>query len=911
MRDWALYVREQLSHVDWDEATRSRVVQELSEMMEAYEGAALEDGASPEQARFAAEGQVPDWEALISQIQESAVNVPGRRSPFAWRSIHSGRRFTLLSGIGKDLRSAVRSLAKYPAFAAIVILTLALGIGANAAIFSLVDAVLLTPLPFEDPDELVRVFSTHPENSYQPAGVSTGDVVDWRRRNDVFEGIGAWYVMGRTLSTEQTVEVVNVAQVSEDFFTVLRTSPMLGRTFTPEETARATFNSAAAHTGTDPVMVISHRAWQQRFGADASILDQSLVLDRQSWRVIGVMPPDFDFPSPDVELWIPWSFEGKRPHDQRYLGAIARLKTRVTLDAAEAGMNAIAAALGKELPESNDGWQVALVPLYEDIVSDSRATLAIVLGAVITVLLVACVNIASLQLVRIGERQREIVLRLALGASRARLARQYLAESLLLAILGGALAIPSAIGVLSAMGALLPEGIPRWNDIGLSASLLSCAAVLTACVGVFFGLVPLAASPGQALSATINEASGRTAGGAARWERLRKLLVVSELGMAVVLLAATGLLVRSFVHLIAVDVGFRPDQVIVLPITLDNHEYDSGGKTRAYYKSLTEKLAGVPGVVSVGGVTALPMSPIGPDFDRPIWAEGEIPPPGGSRRADIRMATPGYFPTLGISVLRGRAFDDTDTPDSSKVVMVNEILARQIWPGEDPIGKRLVIDYSTAGTYPYEVVGMVNDVRFYGLRSMPRAELYLPHAQRSYLIMNIAVRTEVEPEALVPDLRRAVLEVDPMQPAYGVMPLRELVRSSVARDRFAMVLIGSFGVLALALALLGIFGVLSYHVGQRTHEVGVRAALGASRRDIVAMMLSAGLRLSLAGIGLGVLLSLLSMHWLTSMLFGVSPVDPLTFGIVTVLPAAGALVACYLPARRAAAVDPVIALRHE
>ncbi|HSF14281.1 MAG TPA: ABC transporter permease [Vicinamibacteria bacterium] len=911
MRDWQLYVRERLSHVAWDEATRSRVVQELSEMMEACAGEALENGASTEQACAAAEAQVPDWDVLISEIQEAAVNVPGQRSHSAWRSTHRGRRFTLLSGIGKDLMSAVRSLAKYPAFAAIVILTLALGIGANAAIFSLVDAVLFTPLPFEAPNDLLRVFSTHPENSYQPTGVSTGDVVDWRRRNDVFEGIGAWYVMGRTLSTEQIVEVVNVAQVSEDFFTVLKAPPLLGRTFTPAETARATFNSAAAHIGTDPVAVISHRAWQQRFGADASILDQSLVLDRQNWRVIGVMPPDFDFPSPDVELWIPWSFEGKRPHDQRYLSAIARLKPDVTLDAAEARMNAIAEALGSELPESNDGWRVALVSLYEDIVSDSRATIVIVWGAVITVLLVACVNIASLQLVRTGERQREVVLRLALGASRARLARQYLAESLLLSILGGSLAIPCATGVLNAMGALLPEGIPRWSDVGLSASLLTCAAALTVCAGVFFGLVPVAAAPGDALSANINEASGRTTGGAARWERWRKLLVVSELGMAVVLLAATGLLVRSFVHLMAVNVGFRPDHVVILPITLDNHEYDSGAKTRAYYKSVTEKLAGVPGVVSVGGVTALPMSPIGPDFDRPIWAEGEIPPPGGSRRADIRMATPGYFPTLGISLLRGRAFDDTDTPDSPKVVMVNDSLARQIWPGEDPIGKRLMIDYSTAGTYPYEVVGMVNDVRFHGIRSLPRAELYLPHAQRSYLIMNIAVRTEVEPEALVPELRKAVLEVDPMQPAYGVMPLEELVRSSVARDRFAMILIGSFGVLALALALLGIFGVLSYHVGQRTHEVGVRAALGASRRDIVTMMLSTGLRLSLAGIGLGVLLSLLSMRWLTSMLFGVNPVDPLTFAVVTVLPAAGALVACYLPARRAAAVDPVIALRHE
>ena len=492
-----------------------------------------------------------------------------------------------------------------------------------------------------------------------------------------------------------------------------------------------------------------------------------------------------------------------------------------------------------------------------------------------------------------------------------RLARQFLTENLLLVCLGGALAIPFALGALSLMGTVPPEAVPRCNDVGLNLRAATYLALLTVSAGVFFGLVPLLAGPHHALATAMSEASGRMAGAAPRWERLRKLLVVVELGMAVVLLAAAGLLVRSFGQLIAVDVGFRPDHVVVLPITLDNHEYDSGIKTRAYYRSLTEKLASVPGVVSVGGVTALPMSPIGPDFDRPIWADGDSPPPGGFRRADIRMATPSYFRTLGISLLRGRAFDEADRPDSPKVVMVNESLAQQVWPEGDPIGKRLVIDYGTVGTYPYEVVGMVNDLRFYGIRSTPRPELYLPHAQRSYLIMNIAVRTDGEPNVLVPELRKAVLEVDPMQPAFGVLPLDELVVSSVARDRFAMILIGSFGVVALVLALLGIFGVFSYHVGQREHEVGVRAALGASRKELVAMMLSAGLRLAFAGIGLGVLLAVASTRLLGSMLFGVSPVDPLTFAVVTVLPAAGALAACYLPARRAARVDPVIALRHE
>ena len=910
MRDWERFVRDRLSAVAWDSATKAGVVEELSEMLRASEREALGGGASMEQAIAAAEAQVPDWPALVEQIQEVEASAAHEASA-RWVSSRGSRRLMLLSGIGKDFWSSLRTLRKYPAFSAVVVLTLALGIGANAAIFSMVDAALLAPLPYKNPEKLVRIFSTHTEKSLDRMGVSTGDVVEWRRRNVVFDGIGACYIMGRTLAVEQAVEVVNVAQVSEDFFSVLATAAVLGRTFTPEETARAKFNSAAAHIGTDPVVVISHRAWQQRFGSDPSILERRIFLDRQSWRIIGVMPPEFDAPNPAIELWIPWSFEGKRPHDQRYLDAIARLKRDVTLEQAETQMNAVAAALGDELPESNEGWRVSLVPLYEDIVGTSRATLVIVFGAVISVLLIACVNIASLQLVRIGERQKEIVLRLALGASRMRLARQFLSENLFLTFLGGVLAIPLAVGALSFMGAVLPEGIPRLTDIGLNVRVLTYAALLTVSAGIFFGLVPLVAGPKDGLAATMNETGGRMAGRAPRWERLRKVLVVFELGMAVVLLAAAGLLVRSFGQLMAVDLGFQPDQVVVLPITLDNHEYDSGAKSRTYYRRLTEKLEGVPGVVSVGGVTALPMSPIGPNFDRPIWAEGETPPPGGSRRADVRMATPEYFQTLGISLLQGRVFNESDTPESPKVVVVNESLARQVWPDEEPVGKRLVIDYSTAGTYPYEVVGMVNDIRFYGIRSIPKAELYLPHAQRSYLIMNIAVRTAVEPEVLVSELREAVLEVDPMQPAYSVIPLGDLVGTSIARDRFAMILIGSFGVVALVLALLGIFGVLSYHAGQRTREVGIRAALGASRNQIVGMMLSAGLRLTLGGIGLGVLAAVASTRLLASLLFGVSPIDPLTFVIVTVVPAAGALLACYVPARRAAWVDPATALRHE
>ncbi|HVS66550.1 MAG TPA: ABC transporter permease [Thermoanaerobaculia bacterium] len=934
--DCEAWVREQLRRADRGlPAPDQRVVEDLAEMLADCEREALERGVSAEQAIARARAQVPDWRALLYELDRADASAVERRVPLrrfeGSERVHARRsRSRMLSGIGRDLHSGLRAIAGSPGFSAVVLVTLALGIGANAAIFSVVDAVLLTPLPYPDPDELVRVWSDHADEGIERAGVSTGDVVEWRRRSSlfdgssVFEGIAAWYVMGRTLTSVgaataseealQPAEIVNVAQVSEDFFPVLRTAPLLGRTFTREETAAATFNSAAAHSGADPVAVLSHRAWVRRFGRDPAVLERTFVLDRQRWRIAGVMPPGFDFPHPDAEMWIPWSFEGDRPHDQRYASAIARLEPGVTPDRAEAQLDGVAVALGEELPSSNEGWGVALEPLHEERVGGARATLLVLLGAVTVVLLVACSNLACLQLARIGERQREMALRLALGASRLRVARQLVVENLLLALAGGAAALLvayAAIRLLALAGAafLGPDAIPRLGEAELDLRVVAVAAAVSLAVGVFLGLAPLGAGARRDLAMALSEASGRSAGSAPRWERLRGFLVVAELALAVVLLASAGLLVRSYLRLDRVDLGFQPDRVAVLPIALDNHEYDSGAKSRAYYRELLGTLSAVPGVVSVGAVTALPTSPIGPDFDRPIWAEGEPPPPGGARRADVRIATPGYFETLGIPVRSGRPFDRRDAHEAPAVLVVNERLAGEVWPGEEAVGKRLVVDYGSAGVYPYEIVGVVGDVRFDGMRSEPRPEVFFPHAQRSYLIMNVVVRTAGDPQALLSDLRRAVLEVDPMQPAYGVEPLAALVAATIARDRFAAALIGSFGVVALLLALVGILGVLSYQVTRRAGEVGVRAALGATREELVAMMLRSGLRLATLGLGLGLLAAIGVTRWLDSLLFEVSPLDPATFVVVLVVTGAAALAACWLPARRAAQIDPVVALR--
>ncbi len=870
MSDWERYVRSRLPLPRLSEADASQVVSELTAMLSECEAEALAEGATAEAARLRAEAQVPDWHRLAREIQAAEPVGAATRRLRSWAG---------------DVRAALRRLKQRPLASGIAIATLALGIGAGTAIFTVVDTILLTPLPYPNPERLVRLWSTNPV-SLEATGVSSGDVVEWRRRNEVLEGIAGWYAMGRTLRGEGGSEVVNVAQVSRDFFPLLGTRALLGRTFTGDETARASFNTAAAPVGPDPVVIISHATWQRRFGADPEIVGKTVSLERLAWQVVGVMPESFAMPSAAVEMWIPWSFQGERPHDQRYLGAIGRLERGVTPSEAEAQLSA--GALGAELPESNEGWGVRVVPLREEIVAPARTLLWIVLAAVGCVLLVACLNIANLQLVSLEERRREIAVRRALGASIADLVRHVMLENSAMALVGGVISIPLAWFGIEMLTSLGPEGLPRVAELAPDARVLAVAFGLTTLAGLTIGLIPAWVATSADLTAAL-QSGGRSAGSSPLWRRFRSSLVTLEIALAVVLLASAALLVRSFDELLAVDPGFSAENTLVLPITLDNNAYDSGARSREYYRTLIERLEDLPDVVSAGGATVLPMSPIGPDFDRPIWADGELPPEGGAQRADIRMATPGYFETLGMTLSKGRGFsNELDTPEAPKVVIVNESLARRIWPGEDPVGERLVIDYSTAGTYPYEVVGVVRDVRYYGLRAGARAELYLPHAQRSYLIMNVAVRTVGARERSIAGVRDALLEVDPYQPAHSITPLSRLVSKSVSRERFAMQLIGGFAAVTLVLALLGVFGVVAHEVGRRTQEVGVRTALGAAPSH-----------------GFG------TTRLLSGLLYEVSPVDPATFASVGAAVGVAALLASLVPARRASRIDPSVALRLE
>jgi len=807
-----------------------------------------------------------------------------------------------------DLRYGARALRKQPVFALVAILTLAAGIGANTAIFSLVEGVLLRPLPYPQPDQLVRLWDSNPASGIARTGSASGNIKDWRERAQSFEGLAAWYSMGRTLVAGDRAEVVLVAQVTEDFFTVFGVQPLLGRSFTAEETARSTFNNAASPTGPDPVLILSHQLWYDTFGSDPQIIGKTVSLERRAFRIVGVMPEGFHAPGAPQQAWIPWSLVLSHARDQHYLTAAARLKPGITLAQAQSEMGAIAAELGGLYPETNAGWQVHVVPLAEDVVGDARLALLVLLGGVGCVLLIACANVAGLQLVRAAARGHETTVRRALGASAGQLLRQHLAESLLLSAAGGVAGVALAAWGLSALQSLAAD-IPRVQEVTLNASVLAFSFGLVVFAALLCGMAPALLHSRTELAAALQQEGTR--GTASRGsQRMRGLLVVGQVALAVMLLAGAGLLVRSFGALNRVDPGFSLRNVLVLPIFLDLQHYSSGEKVRAYYAGLTARLEALPGVESAGGATALPTSPLGPDFARPVWAEGR-PRLEDQRHADVRMATTGYFRTLGMRILRGRGFSSADTPESQKVIVVNETLARQIWPGEDAVGKRLAVDYSTAGAHSFEVVGVVGDIRFYGFRSEPRAEMYVPHAQRSYLIMNMAVRTASDARAMIPEVRRVLRELDPEKPAHSVTPLEDLLARTLARDRFAMLLLGGFAATALLLAMLGIYGTLAQRAEQRVREFGIRMALGARRGDIVAMMAGQGLRWTLAGVAAG----LLGAAWLTrllkGMLFGVAPSDPVAFAAAVALLAAAALLACALPALRAARTDPAIALRHD
>ena len=801
----------------------------------------------------------------------------------------------------QDLVYALRRLCQTPGFTLVAVATLALGIGANSAIFSVVNAVLLRPLPYDEPDRLVRVWQTW---KGKDAGVySPPNFLDTAAAASSFEGMAAADGGGVTLTDAGAPVRLEAASVSASFFDVLRVRPALGRAFTAEEN----------DPGRSKVAVLGHSLWRDRLGADPSVVGRSIVLDREPHVVVGVAPQGFAFPE-GTQIGRPLEYDERFRTKSRgawYLTVIGRLRPGATVASAGHEVAAIAAGLARQHPDANEGVGAAVVPLHTSLVGDVRTALLLLLGAVGLVLLIACVNVANLLLARVAARETEIAIRTALGAGRGRLLRQLLTESVLLGAIGGAAGVALAALSLDTLLALQPQGVPRLGEVGIDRTVLAFAAALSLATGLLFGVFPSLQMTRRATAQALREGSRGLLGG--RGHRLRGSLVVGQIALAMMLLAGAGLLVRSFARLRAVDPGFRRESALTFRISLPETAYAEDSRRTWFHDELQGRLGALPGVLSVGGVTGLPLS--GVQFDISFEVEGRPPlPPAQQPSMETRVATPGYFATMGIPVGRGRGFEAADDGHAPQVVLLSEAAVRRYFPGEDPLGKVLKIGMGRgegkrrAGG---EVVGIVGDVKELGLADEYPPEVYVAYAQYPTGSMDVVVRTAVSPRSLARSVESVVAGLDPQLPVARLATLDEVVARSISEPRFYVVLLGAFAGTALLLAALGIFGVMSFAVVQRSREIGIRVALGADPREVLRMVLGQALVLAGIGVAAGLLGALALSRAIAGLLFDLSPTDPATLASMAAALALVAVVASYLPARRAMRVDPMVVLRSE
>jgi putative ABC transport system permease protein len=796
----------------------------------------------------------------------------------------------------QDLRYGARMLFKQPGFTLIAVVTLALGIGANAAIFSVVNAVLLRPLPFKEPDRLMVIRETKLPQ-FPEFSVSPGNFLDWKAQNTVFERLVAMNSSSFNLIGTGEPERLRGMFVSEGFFTLFGATPQLGRDFLPEED----------QPGRNFVVMLSNGLWQRRFGSDPKIVNQAITLNGQSYTVIGVMPASFRYGGRELDLWTPIAFtaEQAQNHGGHYLQTVGRLKPGVSVEQARAEMVAIAGRLATQYPNANAGWSVKLGPMLEFAVRDIKPALLVLLGAVAFVLLIACANVANLLLARAAGRQKEIAIRTAMGAGRGRIVRQLLTESVLLSLAGGAVGLGLAYWGTKLLLTLAPPNLPRMSDVGLDGRALGFTVAITLLTGVIFGLVPALQASKPNLNEVMKDAGrGSTEGG--RRQFIRSTLVVLEVASALVLLVGAGLMIKSFWRLQQVDPGFNPNSALTASINLPRKKYPEAEKQAAFYQQLITKVSTLPGVQTVGASNVIPLGDN--DFVLGFVIEGRPPvPAGASQSTNYFAVSADYFKAMGIPLLRGRVFTEQDTKTTTRVAVINETLAKKFFPNEDPIGKRIHV--TNGPTTFREIVGIVGDVKQYGLDQETTMQTYEPYTQEPFTFMSLVVRTTGDPLSLSPAIRNEVLQIDKEQPVSSFATLDQLVSTSVARQKFSMLLLGVFATVALVLAAVGIYGVLSYAVTQRTHEIGIRMALGAGRRDVLRLVVGQGMLLTGLGVGAGLASALLLTRLMATLLFGVSATDPLTFGLIACLLLTIALFACWIPAQRATKVDPIIALR--
>ncbi len=800
----------------------------------------------------------------------------------------------------QDIRYGFRMLFKNPGFTLVAALTLAVGIGANTAIFSVVNAVVLRPLPLPDAGRLVWFDGVNPARGITESALSMPDYLDWRNEADAFQSMTA-FVQGSAILSDETSEPERVPRgvVTASFFPTVGVNPAQGRAFVAEDEL----------TGSEPVAVLSHGLWQRRFGANPNIVGSKFMLSGRSVTIVGVMPAGFDYPA-RAQLWSPLKPgpEDQR-RDNRYLQVLARLKPAATLSAAQTQIDTLSARFGQQYPETNGGQSARLTGLQEWTTRGVRTSLLLLFGAVGFVLLIACANVANLLLARGAARRKEIALRTALGAGRPRIIRQLLTESLLLACLGGAAGLILSLFLTDLLIALSPADVPRLNEVGLDARVLAFTVGVVSLVGLLFGLAPAWQASKTDLNEVLKDGGRSSTEGRGR-NRLRALLVVSEMALSLLLLVGAGLLIKSFVLLREVNPGFDSANVLTMRISLPGARYTEPKLRANFFHELTERVKTLPGVEAAGATLSLPLGGSNFSVGRSFIREGRPLISQESLDTGYFVATTGYFRTMRIPLKAGRDFTEQDGAETPPVVVVNESLARRVFPGEDPVGKRITVWRDEK--FAREIVGVVGDVKSTRLDAKTESQIYVPYAQDAgWGSLSLAVRTTVEPETLAAAVRGAVLSIDKHQPVHDIKTMGDVLSASVANNRLVVLLFGLFALFALLLATVGIYGVMSYSVAQRTHEIGIRMALGAQPGDVLRLILKQGLMLTLGGVGLGLAGAFALSRLLSSLLYGVSATDPMTFGGLALLLAAVALLACYVPTRRAMKVDPMVALRNE
>lgn len=808
-----------------------------------------------------------------------------------------------MNTLWQDVRYGARMLRKHPSFTIVAILALGLGIGANTAIFSVINAVLLRPLPFQQPERLVAVLSVNlREGGEQFGGASPADFLDWRKENTAFEAITAYSGGGFNLVGGEQPEQFYGARVSEDFFKVFDAKPILGRTILPEE------NSVRGNR----VVILSHRLWQRRFGGDAGVIGKTLTTAYGSSTVVGVMPPDFKEPG-YAEVWTPLLTDTgeMKPRESRYFTVAARLNPGVSMEQAQTEMTVLAERLAAANPETNSTWGVRLLPLHERGVTGVRPALLILLGAVLFVLLIACANVANLLLARASARGKEVAVRTAMGATRGRIVRGLLVESLILALLGGGAGLLFAMWGVDAITALVPSDwrFPRLDESRIDLTVLGFTFGVSVLTGLVFGLLPaLKVSNPNVYEALKETGRGATAG--MRVQRLRGLLVVCEIALTLLLLVGAGLLMKSLLFLQHADLGFDSRNISTANISVPlNKKYSPDEARSTLYQRILEEVAKSPDVEAVAASSGPPLVSFGLNFAFEI--EGRASAPGDKREAFYSAISPGYFRALGVSLRTGREFTERDAKDAPPVVVINETMARRFFPGTDPIGKQLKIKHYQSDLVAHEIVGVVGDTKQVNLFDETEIEMYVSHLQQPWLSTVLVVRTRSSSANVDAIVRRAVAAVDKNLPVAGVKTIEELTSESIAQPRFYTLLLGIFAAIALLIAGVGIYGVMNYTVSTRAHEIGVRMALGAQKADVLRLVIGEGMRLTVVGVLLGLAAALALTRVMSSLLYGVGATDLVTFIVIPLVLAAVAFLASYIPARRATKVDPMIALRYE